>query len=73
MDAAWFAPPAVLVVGALGAAALLRRIAAALDDLGASQRRVRRVEDALIPIRVETRRARASIDARAPVRPGRER
>lgn len=62
MDAAWFAPPAVLVIGALGAAALLRRIAGAIEDVGASRRRVRRLEDALIPVRVETRRARASID-----------
>ena len=38
------------------------RIAATLDEVGGSRRRVRRLEDALIPVRVETRRARASID-----------
>jgi hypothetical protein len=62
VEAAWFAPPAVLALGALGAAVLLRRIADAVSEVAASQRRFRRLEDAMIPVRVETRRARASID-----------
>ncbi len=62
VDAAWFAPPAVLTLGALGAAVLVRRIAEALDEVETARRRVRRLEDALVPLRVETRRARASID-----------
>jgi len=62
VDAAWFAPSAVVVVGALGAAAMLRRIGETVTELNASRRRIRRLEDALIPVRVETRRARASID-----------
>jgi hypothetical protein len=62
VDAAWFAPSAVLIAGAAGAAVLLRRLAGAVTELAASQRRLRRLEDAMIPVRVETRRARASID-----------
>lgn len=62
MDAAWIAPPIVLVAGAAAIATLLRRIAAAAADLDASQRRFRRLEDALIPVRVESQRARRSVD-----------
>jgi hypothetical protein len=62
VDAAWFAPPAVFVLAALGVAALLRRIGAAVEDVGGARDRARRIDGALVPVRVETRRARASID-----------
>ncbi|MEZ5178925.1 MAG: hypothetical protein R2746_11820 [Acidimicrobiales bacterium] len=45
MDAAWIAPPVALLAGAGAVALLARRIAAALDELHVSQRRLRRVED----------------------------
>jgi hypothetical protein len=62
VDIAWFAPPVALLVGAGGVAFLARRMATALDEVHASQRRLRRVEDSLIPVRVETRRAGRSLD-----------
>jgi hypothetical protein len=62
VDAAWIAPPAVLTLGALAAAALARRVAQAADEVREAQRRFRRLEHALIPLRVETRRARAGSD-----------
>ena len=62
MDTTWIAPPAVLGLGALAAAALLRAIAKATDDAQAAHRRFRRLEDGLIPLRVETRRTRDSVD-----------
>jgi hypothetical protein len=62
VDLAWLAPPAVLLIGAAGAAGLLRAIDRSLEEARASQRRLRRLEDGLIPLRVETRRARASLD-----------
>lgn len=62
MDVTWFAPVVVLLVGAVVATVLVRRLGIALSDLDASQRRFRRVEHALIPVRVETRRTRASIE-----------
>jgi hypothetical protein len=62
VDAAWIAPPAVLTLGALAAAALARRVAQAADEVRDAQRRFRRLEHALIPIRVETKRARTGID-----------
>lgn len=62
MQAAWIAPPAVLVAGAVAAVVLVRRIADAVSELATSGRRFRQVEDAMIPIRVETRRLRTSLD-----------
>ena len=62
MDLAWIAPPAVLLVGAAGAAVLAQRVVVAASELSDARRRFRRLEDALIPVRVDTRRARASID-----------
>lgn len=62
MDLAWIAPPAVLGLGALAAAALLRAIAGAVEEAEAARRRFRKLEDGLIPLRVETRRTRASVD-----------
>ena len=62
MDIAWFAPPVALLIGAGGVALLARRMASALAEVHASQRRLRRVEDSLIPVRVETRRAGRSLD-----------
>lgn len=62
MDVSWFAPVVVLLGGAVAALVLVRRLAEAVADLDASQRRFRRIEHSLIPVRVETRRARASID-----------
>ncbi|MCB0957955.1 MAG: hypothetical protein KDB04_00330 [Acidimicrobiales bacterium] len=62
MDSTWIAPPAVLGLGALGAAALLRALASAVEDAEAARRRFRKLEDGLIPVRVETRRTRGSVD-----------
>ena len=62
VDAAWFAPPVVLLAGAAAAAWLARRVDTALHEVRSSQRRLRRVEDSLIPVRVETRRASRSLD-----------
>jgi cytochrome c-type biogenesis protein CcmH/NrfF len=61
VDVTWFAPVAVLLVGAVAAVVLVRQLVSAVSELDASQRRFRRIEHALIPVRVETRRARASI------------
>ena len=60
VDAAWIAPSLVLGGGAALAAVILRRIADAVGDVNASQRRLRRLEDSLIPLRVENRRVRRS-------------
>ncbi len=65
VDVTWFAPLAVLVVGAFVAALLTGRLLLAADDLRASLRRFRRIEHGLIPIRVETRRAQAAIARRS--------
>jgi len=62
VDSTWIAPPAVLGLGALGAAALLRALASAVEDAEAARRRFRKLEDGLIPVRVETRRTRGSVD-----------
>lgn len=62
MDVTWFAPVVILLIGAGGAAVLVRRLAIAVAELAASQRRFHRIEQALIPVRVETRRTRASIE-----------
>ncbi len=62
MDVTWFAPVIVLLLGAVGAFVLVRRLAVAAGELAASQRRFHRLEQALIPVRVETRRTRASIE-----------
>ena len=62
MDTTWIAPPAVLGIGAVAAAAFLRAIAKATDEAQAAHRRFRRLEDGLIPLRVETRRTRDSLD-----------
>lgn len=62
MDTTWIAPPAVLGLGAIGVALLLRAIATAAEEAEAARRRFRKLEDGLIPLRVETRRTRASID-----------
>lgn len=62
MDTTWIAPPAVLGLGALASALLLRAIAHAVEEAEAARRRFRKLEDGLIPLRVETRRTRASID-----------
>ncbi len=62
MDVTWFAPVAVLLAGAVAALVLVRRLADAVVDLDASQRRFRRIEHSLIPVRVEIHRTRASID-----------
>ena len=62
MDVSWFAPVAVLLIGAVAAIVLVGRLVSAVAELDASQRRFRRMEHALIPVRVETRRARASIE-----------
>lgn len=62
MDFSWFAPVAVLLIGAGAAIVLVRQLVTAIAELDASQRRFRRIEHALIPVRVETRRARASIE-----------
>lgn len=62
MDTTWIAPPAVLGLGAAGAAVVLRLIARATDEAQAAHRRFRRLEDGLIPLRVETRRTRGSVD-----------
>lgn len=60
VDAAWITPSLVLGGGAAVAAVMLRRIADAVQDVNASQRRLRRLEDSLIPLRVENRRVRRS-------------
>ena len=60
VDAAWITPSLVLGGGAALAAVMLRRIADAVQDVNASQRRLRRLEDSLIPLRVENRRVRQS-------------
>ncbi|MEZ5137939.1 MAG: hypothetical protein R2702_02255 [Acidimicrobiales bacterium] len=62
MDSTWIAPPAVLGLGALAAAVLLRAIASAVEEAEAARRRFRKLEDGLIPVRVETRRTRGSVD-----------
>lgn len=62
MDVTWFAPAIVLLIGAVGAFVLVRRLAVAAAELSASQRRFHRLDQALIPVRVETRRTRASIE-----------
>lgn len=62
MDVIWFAPPAVLLVGASVTVLLMRRIGAVVDAIADSQRRTRRLEDSLVPVHVETRRARSALD-----------
>jgi len=62
VDVSWFAPVAVLLIGAVAAIVLVRKLADAVEDLDVAQRRFRRIEHALIPVRVETRRTRASIE-----------
>lgn len=62
VDATWFAPPAVLLIGAAATALLLKRIGAVIDAVSDSVRRSDRLEGSLVPVRVETRRARRSLD-----------
>jgi hypothetical protein len=64
VDITWIAPPAIIGVGAVAIAAMLRSLATATAEAQAARRRFRRLEDGLIPLRVETRRARASLDER---------
>jgi hypothetical protein len=62
VDIALIAPPA-LIAGAAGiTAALLRRLAHAIEELRAAERRNRRLNDALVPVRVETRRVGATVE-----------
>ncbi len=62
MDATWFAPPAVILLGAAAVAALARKLQDAADEVAAARRRAGRLEDGLIPLRVESRRARNRLD-----------
>ena len=62
VDSTWIAPPAVLGVGAIAVAFVLRAIATAVEEAEAARRRFRKLEDGLIPLRVETRRTRGSVD-----------
>jgi hypothetical protein len=64
VDTTWIAPPAIVGLGAIAAAVLVRALATATAEAEAARRRFRRLEDGLIPLRVETRRARASLDER---------
>lgn len=62
MDVTWFAPVAVLLIGAVAVVVIVRHLVSAVAELDDAQRRFRRIEHALIPVRVETRRTRASIE-----------
>lgn len=62
MDVTWFAPVAVLLIGAVAAMVVVRHLVSAVAELDIAHRRFRRIEHALIPVRVETRRTRASIE-----------
>lgn len=62
MDATWFAPPTVLLLGAAAVAVMARKLQEASDGVAAARRRAGRLEDGLIPLRVEARKARRRLD-----------
>lgn len=62
MNLAWIVAPAVLLAGSGTVAFAIRRLAAAVQDLGDAQEAMRHLEQGLIPLRVESRRVAGSVD-----------
>lgn len=62
VDTTWIAPPAILGLGAVLAAYLVRAVASATEDARGAMRRFGKLEGSLVPLRVETRRTRESVD-----------